>query len=138
MTEFRNPQSFDVAAEASLFGYDPAPVTATITPRSNAWRIGGASGIMGAFVVVAPFAALFPPHAVWPIGALLTGGFLARRRYVEHFTVERVEGSCPKCAAPISTKPTRLLDPHPLSCDGCHHSSILKLPEGTLQEQAAA
>lgn len=138
MAEPRTARTFDVEAEASLFGFDATPASATITPRTNAWRIGGAAAKFGGFAVIAPFVAVFPPHAVWLIGALLAGSFLARRHYVERFTLERVESSCPKCGAGISTRPTRLLTPHPLPCDGCHHSSILRLPEGTLEEHAAS
>lgn len=138
MAEPRSERTFSVQAEASIFGFDPSDVTVTITPRSRAWRVGGAARTMGVFVVVAPFVALFPPHAVWPIGALMTGGFLARRRYIERFTLESAEGDCPKCGQALQTKPTRLRSPHQLPCDGCHHESILRLPEGTLEAHDAS
>lgn len=125
--------TLEVEAESTIFGFDPSPLHVKITPRSRAWRVGGAARTMGIFVVIAPFVAIFPPHAVWPIGALLAGSFLARRRYIERFTLESVEGQCPKCGAALSTKSTRLMTPHPLPCDDCHHESILRLPEGTLE-----
>ena len=87
---------FSANAEASLFGFDPSPLKVTILPRSRAWRVGGAARTFGVSAVIAPFVAIFPPHAVWPIGALMTGGFLARRRYVERFTLTSLEGGCPK------------------------------------------
>ena len=127
---------FTANAEASLFGFDPSPLRVTILPRSRGWRVGGAARTFGVFVVVAPFVAIFPPHAVWPIGALLTGGFLARRRYVERFTLTSLEGLCPKCGKGYSVKATRLRTPHALPCDGCHHESRLSLLDGTLQAHA--
>ena len=127
---------FSANAEASLFGFDPSPLKVTILPRSRAWRVGGAARTFGVSAVIAPFVAIFPPHAVWPIGALMTGGFLARRRYVERFTLTSLEGVCPKCGNRYSVKATRLRTPHALPCDGCHHESRLRLPEGTLQTHA--
>ncbi len=121
-------------AEATLFGFDPVPVQVWVLARSKGWRVGGAAGIMGAFVVIAPVAAIFPPHAVWPIGALLTGAALARRRYIERHTLQALEGSCPKCGKAFAVKPGRLSDPHHLPCDGCHHSAILRFPPGSLPE----
>lgn len=130
------PGTFQTTAEAALFGFDPSPARAEIVARSRGWRVGGAARIFAAFVVVAPFLAIFPPHAVWFIGALSAGGLLARRRYVERYTLVEVEARCPKCDAPLSVKPSRLRVPHPLPCDVCHHESSLRLPEGTLQAHA--
>ncbi len=125
-----------LSGHATLFGFDDAPVSADITPRSRAWRVGGAARTFGGFVVIAPFVAIFPPHAVWPIGALATGGFLARRRYIERFTLQSLEGECPKCGKAITVKPTRLRIPHPLPCDGCHHESSLRFADGVLESIA--
>ena len=113
-----------------LFGFDPAPVEVTLRQRNRAWRVGGAARTFGISVVVAPFVALLPPHAVWPIGALAVGGFLARRRLSERFTLLALEGACPKCGERIRTKRGRLRRPHPLPCDHCHHESTLRFPEG--------
>ena len=87
---------------------------------------------MAIFVVVAPFAAIFPPHAVWPIGALLTGGVLARKRYVERFTVRDLSGACPKCGETFAVKSGRLLVPHPVPCPGCHHEASVRFPAESL------
>lgn len=91
---------------------------------------------MAIFAVVAPFVAIIPPHAVWLIGALLTGAFLARKRYIERFTLLSASGVCPKCGEELSVKPGRLRAPHPVPCDACHHESSLRLPEGTLTTHA--
>lgn len=132
----RPPGAFDVRAEATLFGFEPTPARAAIAARSRGWRVGGAARTFAVFVVVAPFVAIFPPHAVWLIGALLTGAVLARRRYVERFTLLDVDAACPKCGSPLAVKRTRLKVPHPLPCDACHHESALRLPEGTLEAHA--
>lgn len=128
--------TFETEATATLFGFDPSPVRATVTPRSRAWRVGGAARTMVIATVIAPVVAIFPPHAIWPIGALLTGGTLARRRYIERFTLVSVEGDCPKCGAPISVKSTRLRVPHQMPCEGCNHESLLRLPDGVLEGAA--
>jgi len=86
--------------------------------------------------VVAPMVAVFPPHAVWLIGALLTGSVLARRRYIERFTLVSVKGACPKCGDAIAVKSTRLRIPHQLPCENCNHESLLRLPEGVLEKAA--
>ena len=130
--------AFEVLGQATLFGFEPSPVRARVTARSSTWRIGGALRTMAVFVVIAPFVAIFPPHAVWPIGALATGGVLARRRWIEHFTLESIDGVCPKCGAALLVKSTRLRVPHPIPCDGCHHEAALRLPEEVLAENAAA
>ena len=132
----RPPGAFDVQTEATLFGFEPTPARVAIAARSRGWRVGGAARIFGVFVVVAPFVAIFPPHAVWLIGALLTGAVLGRRRYVERFTLLDVDAACPKCGSPFGVKPTRLKVPHPLPCDSCHHESSLRLPAGTLEAHA--
>lgn len=130
------PGTFEAEAQATLFGFEPVPVRARVTARSSAWRVGGAVRTMALFAVVAPFAAIFPPHAVWPIGALATGGALARRRWIERFTLEAVDGVCPKCGRPLAVKPTRLRVPHPVPCDGCHHEVAVRLPADVLAANA--
>jgi len=125
---------FETEGEAVLFGFSPSPVRVTVKRRSRGWRVGGAARIFGTSVVAAPVMALLPPHAIWPIGVLLTGGFLARRRMSEHFTLVALDGPCPKCEMALAIKRGRLRMPHPLPCDGCHHESTLRLPEELLTQ----
>ena len=87
---------------------------------------------MGIFAVIAPVAAIVPPHAPWGIGTLAAGVILARRRMIERFTLIELEGSCPKCDEPLTVKRTRLRIPHPITCEGCHHQASLKVPAETL------
>jgi hypothetical protein len=88
---------------------------------------------MALFVAIAPFVAIFPPHAVWPIGALLAGAFLARRRYVERFTLWGLDGTCPKCGATFRVKPGRLRAPHSVPCEGCHHEPAIRISAEQLE-----
>ena len=128
----REDGAFTVAGSAALFGFEPAPVQVTLRRRPKSWRVGGAVRTMGVALLVAPVAAIVPPHAPWLIGVLAVGGVLARRRLREHFTVTAVRGACPKCGADIASGAGRLRAPHPLPCEGCHHEATLRLPEGSL------
>ncbi|MCH1570381.1 MAG: hypothetical protein L7S64_03490 [Longimicrobiales bacterium] len=127
---------FEAIAEATLFGFDATPSEVRIRPRSRGWRVGGAVGTFVGVVAVASPLVVFPPHAVWLIGGLGTGAFLANRRYIERFTLLSAIGACPKCGHGFSLKNTRLRAPHPLPCEGCHHESTLQLPDGLLQKHA--
>lgn len=124
--------AFETEGHAVLFGFPPSTVQLRIIRRSRGWRVGGAARTFGVSVVLAPVVALLPPHAIWPIGALITGAVLSRRRLKERFTLVSLEGGCPKCAKPLEVRRGRLLFPHPLPCEGCHHQGSLKLDEGTL------
>ncbi len=126
------PDELEAEGEGVLFGFPPSTLRVTLKRRSRGWRVGGAARIFGTSVILAPVMALLPPHAIWPIGVLLTGGFLARRRLSEHFTLIDLSGLCPKCEMALAIKRGRLRTPHPLPCDGCHHESTLRLPEGLL------
>ncbi len=128
----RPSDALDIDGEATLFGFAATPVRVTVTPRSRAWRVWGAVRTMALFLVVAPFVAIFPPHAVWPIGAVLTGAFLARRRYVERFGLRTLEGPCPRCGGALRVKPGRLLVPHPVPCEACHHEPSIRIPSEAL------
>ena len=133
----RVPGAFDLEAHATLFGFEETPARATVIARGRGWRVGGAARTFGISVVIAPIVAIFPPHAVWLIGALLAGALLARRRYIERFTLVHVEGTCPRCGATLGVKSGRLEEPHPLPCEACHHESSLQMPPEALAARAA-
>ncbi|MGB1657681.1 MAG: hypothetical protein ACPHO4_10020 [Longimicrobiales bacterium] len=128
--------SFSATAEATLFGFDPTASEVTILPRSRGWRVGGAAATFVGVVAIASPLVVFPPHAVWLLGGLGTGAFLAQRRYVERFTLLSATGQCPKCGHTFSLKRMRLRTPHPLPCEGCHHESTLRLPSDVLDVHA--
>lgn len=123
---------------AVLFGFDATPVGVEVVPRTRRWRLVGALRAMGASLLVAPVAAVVPPHAPWAIGALAAGGYFARRRWAETHTLVGVEGTCPKCGAAFKTRKGRLRRPHPLDCEACHHTSELRLTDGVLPEEGEA
>lgn len=124
----------EVAGLIKLFGFAPTQCVASILPRTKAWRVGGAVGILVLFSVIASFAIFIPPHGVWTIGALTGGFILARRRWLERFTLHSVNGSCPKCKITLSVKSGPLRYPHPIACDGCHHTGSLELPQLEVSE----
>lgn len=127
------PDAFEAEGRAVLFGFPATRVRVTLRRRSRGWRVGGAARTVGVSVLVAPVVALLPPHAIWPIGALVAGGVLAHRRFNERFTLLELEGACPKCEAQLHVKGGRLRQPHPLPCDVCHFDSALKLPTDVLE-----
>jgi hypothetical protein len=123
-----------IEAEAIVFGFPGTVVALTVRPRGALWRVGGAARTLVTFLLLTPIVAAVPPHAPWAVGALTAGGFLVRRRWLERFTLERVEGVCPKCGAPLKVKASRLRFPHPLACDACHHQVTIRLSERATAE----
>ncbi len=128
-------ERFRIEAQATLFGFPPATVQVSIRRRTLSWRVAGAARTMAGSLVITLVVVFVPPHAPWVIGALATGVFLARRRWRERFTLERVEGPCPKCGTPLRVKAGRLRVGHPMSCEVCHHESSLRIPESLLEER---
>jgi hypothetical protein len=127
----------EVGGQIALFGYDPTPATIHLLPRSRSWRVGGSVRTMAIAVLVAPVMGIVPPHAPWIIGALAGGGLLARRRWTERFTVVGVEGTCPRCGAPIKAATGRLRSPHPVSCEACNFEASIEIPPEALADRAA-
>jgi hypothetical protein len=123
-------------AETILFGFPSTPAVLFVRPRTASWRVGGAVARMGGFAVLATVVALVPPHAPWLIGALVCGVILARRRWIERYTLESLEGICPKCSEALKLKSGRLRSPHPAPCEGCHHESSISLDMGALEALA--
>jgi predicted RNA-binding Zn-ribbon protein involved in translation (DUF1610 family) len=115
-----------------LFGFDATMLVLVVRPRSKAWRVGGAVRRALLFLVVAPAVAIVPPHAPWLIGAVVSGGILARRRLAEHFTLESLTGPCPNCGTDLPAKSGRLKTPHPVTCDTCHFESAVVIPPEVL------
>lgn len=92
---------------------------------------------MGIALLIAPVVAVIPPHAPWILGALTGGGILARRRWIERFTVLDVEGTCPRCGAPVKVAKGRLRKPHPAACEACHFDMSVHLPAEALDGNGA-
>jgi len=83
-------------------------------------------------LLVAPVVVLVPPHVPWALGALGVGGILARRRWLERFTVLDVDGACPRCGKPVKGTRGRLRHPHPVLCESCHFEGSVEVPAGAL------
>lgn len=113
--------SFSVTGRATLFGYDPTPVELELVPRGKRWRTMGVVRIAVVAAVLAPVAAIVPPHAPWALGVLGVAGLLIHRRLKERFTVAEAKGPCPKCGGRLSAASGRLRDPHPAACEACHN-----------------
>lgn len=117
-----------VPASITLFGFDTAPATVRIEPRSLMWRSRRALFAFVAGLVIAPLVALFPPHALWALGALGLGTLTAQRRWIEYHSLLAVDGSCPNCRNRITLRKVgRLRHPHPLACDSCHYELALEV-----------
>ncbi len=127
---------FEAEARVVLFGFEPTAATLELRPRAKSWRVRGVVRILLITFVVAPAVAVIPPHAPWVLGVLATGIILARRRWQEHFSLEAVRGSCPRCGGSLSASPGRLRSPHPLSCDGCRHEVSVEVPAEALASHA--
>jgi hypothetical protein len=124
--------TFEADGRVTLFGFDSTPARARLRPRSKAWRVSGLIRIVAVTLVVAPMVTLIPPHAPWLLGVLGGGAYLASRRWKERFTLESLEGTCPKCGTALQVTPGRLRDPHGLSCDSCHNDVELRVPAEAL------
>jgi len=129
--------TFEADGSVTLFGFDSTPARVHLRPHSKAWRLSGVIRIVVITVIVAPMVTVIPPHAPWLLGVLGGGTYLARRRWKWRFTLEALEGTCPKCGAALHARPGRLADPHGLSCDACHNDVALRVPEAGLEAHAA-
>lgn len=86
------------------------------------WRARRTAIALAAGLIVAPIAALVPPHAPWALGALGMGILTARRRWTEEHTLHFLQGACPRCGAAVTlSHPSRLRHPHATSCPSCQY-----------------
>ena len=129
------PLTFEPKATLALFGHEPVPARLTVFERARGWRVRRAVVFAVTGMALAPFVALFPPHAPWALGALSTGFFLAWRSMNSRFAVAKLDGACPRCQAPLQlSSGSRLRVPHPLSCHSCHHELVLNVDPADLPE----
>jgi hypothetical protein len=85
----------------------------------------------GLGLIISPVVALVPPHAPWAIGALAMGGIMARRKWLERRTLIFLEAICPRCETELQcARPTRMREPHAISCESCHYEMELQIVEG--------
>ena len=122
------PLGVSVPARITLFGFDVVQADARIEERSTGWRARRAATALAAGLIIAPAAALVPPHAPWAVGALGIGLVTAIRRWAEKHTLHSLEGACPRCGDDISiSRPIRLRHPHPTSCPSCRYELAISV-----------
>ena len=110
----------------SIFGYPNTTATLEVIPRSIRWRAFRAFLYAGGGLVLAPALGLIPPHAPWALAALAVGGFMAVRRWRERFTLESLQGRCPKCGGSLRLQGRVPLRPvMTVPCSSCNHESRL-------------
>lgn len=110
----------------TLFGFPSTPAKVQALPRSLRWRTTRALLFALGALLLAPVLGMIPPHAPWVVGVVGFGGFMALRKWKERFTVEWLDGVCPKCRGALTLrKLTPLRTALSIPCDGCHHDSRL-------------
>jgi hypothetical protein len=117
----------ELTVTLTAFGFDPRQVTIDAIARPQSWRVTRALIAGGIALGVTPVVALIPPHFPWLIGALVTGGILARRRLTERFTLITMAGACPRCGESVSTEPGRLSGDRTVRCGACGQDSSLSV-----------
>ncbi|MDH3222223.1 MAG: hypothetical protein OEO23_00795 [Gemmatimonadota bacterium] len=118
--------SLCVRGRLSLFGHDAVEADLLVIPRSAAWRLGRTARVSGGFLLLTPVVGIVPPHAPWIAAALMGAVIMGRRRWTERYSVAAFKAPCPRCGHELALGPgTRLRTPHPISCDGCGHESLL-------------
>lgn len=118
----------ELTGELSAFGFETRRATIDAIARPKSWRVTRALLAGGIAIGAAPVVALVPPHFPWLIGAVVTGGILARRRLTEHYTLVSMTGACPRCGASVSTEPGRLSGERTVRCGACGQDSSLRVP----------
>ena len=111
--------------ELRAFGADTSTADIEVTPRSLAWRVSRAVGfgIAGYAIMLL---AILPPHALWAMAGLVTGTALAALKWLERYTLEAFEGTCPHCGAGVSSDGrSRLKARSTVTCDTCQRASEL-------------
>ena len=79
-------------------------------------------------LLLMPLAFLIPPHMEPPGVVLLFGLYFTRRAWVGDWEVVRMNGTCPRCTAPLTLKKdTVLYLPHSLTCAACRSECWLEL-----------
>lgn len=133
MHEHGSPPQYAAAhlsppARLVCFGAPPSPAHVDLIARPASWRTTRGLLAVAIGVGLAPVAALVPPHLPWAAASLLGGVVIARNRFRETYTLRGVEGTCPRCAAPIHLAPGRRLKaPESVSCNGCGETLLLEV-----------
>lgn len=117
-----------VRATATSFGDPQTAGTAAVITRTTGWRISRATPPIVVGLLLAPVLFIVPPHVPWALGTLGVGILLAVRKWRERFTLTTLDVPCPHCGETLRLgQPTALRQPHPLTCDACHHHITLAI-----------
>ncbi|HEU5208523.1 MAG TPA: hypothetical protein VFU06_03845 [Longimicrobiales bacterium] len=115
-------------ARLACFGADSTPATVELLERPFSWRMTRALLAAGIGLGLAPVAAIVPPHIPWAGAALIGGGVIARGRWIERYTLARIEGTCPRCSGAIKMTPARRLkDPESITCGNCGETVLVEV-----------
>ncbi|HSJ25064.1 MAG TPA: hypothetical protein VK929_10370 [Longimicrobiales bacterium] len=118
------------------------PAELRATRRTSAERLTRTVLTVAGCWVVAPLAALIPPHFEAFILALLLGLYFGRRAWVGEWQVISMDGTCPRCDGTVSIRAgTMLYLPHTLHCGSCRTELWLELepaPDVSPEVRAAA
>ncbi len=128
MKEQRDPDgAISPPAHIELFGFPRTPARIRVIPRSAGWRGGHAVGSLLLCWACIGLVMWVPPHFPWILTAFFLGIFFFLKYIRQRYTLEELEGRCPKCGAPLDIrKATRLGLPHRLHCTVCHQAPLLR------------
>jgi hypothetical protein len=127
----RAGEIFEIPVALGVFGATSARALAIVRRRSLASRAGRAGIALGVAWLLA-FPAIFLPvlHFVLVPGLVVGGVVLAAMRLREDRTLARVQGVCPRCAAPLDLTPGgRFRLPRTVQCVHCRNELTLSAPD---------
>lgn len=115
-------------ARLACFGAESTPAKVELLERPFSWRMTRALLAAGIGLGLAPVAAIIPPHIPWAGAALIGGGVIARGRWIERYTLARLDGTCPHCGGQIEMTPgRRLREPESITCGSCGETVLLEV-----------
>lgn len=115
-----------VSARTVLFGSPPRTARLVATERPRRERMGRAAAAFGIALLLAPLLFLIPPHVPWALGALLVGGFIARRQWGGALRVHELDAACPRCDTQLELDSPLITLPLKIPCYACHHEPVLE------------
>jgi|SRR5690606_4404312 len=115
-------------ARLAVFGAEATSATVELLERPFSWRMTRALLAAGIGLGLAPLVAVLPPHVPWAAASLIGGGVIARGRWIEHYTLARIDGNCPRCGGAIEMTPDRRLkSPESITCSHCGETVLLEV-----------
>lgn len=107
-------------ARLTLFGSASRPATLEVTPRPRAQRATRALLYTGFALLLAPLAAVVPPHVPWAIAVLGLGAWRARGEWRGEYELRAFEGACPRCGEKLKLDARYVTLPLAVPCYSCH------------------